>query len=302
MRKWIKVLLVLVILLIVAVAVVSFSIDGIAKRQVESAATTTLGVDTSLDSLSLGILRGSVKLHNLEVRNPAGYTAEHFFEMKDGRLIVSLGTLMGDKVVAPTLELSDLTINLEKKGGKANYEVITDHLKKQDTQDPNAQAGKKFVIDDVTIRNIKVHAQMMPLGGKLTALDLVIPEIHVKNVGSAGDNGVAMQEVTNLVMKAVLTAIAKKAGGILPAEMLSDLSDQLDKLDAVPVEVIGDVSKAAGQVVEGVVGELGKSIEGIGNIGKDGKSGENPINKVGEDAGKAIDDIGKGIFGDKKKK
>jgi hypothetical protein len=306
-RRLLQVLAVIVLLLIAAVLVAVFTIDGIAKRHAESAATATLGVDTSIDSLSLGLLKGAVTLQGLDVNNPRGFTADHFLEMKDGQLMVSVGSLMQDKIVAPRLELSGLQINLEKRGGKANYEVITDYMKKQDEQNKDAQPGKKYVINDVVIRNVNIHASLLPLVGKLTEVDLRIPEIHVKNVGSAGDNGVAMQEVTNLLMKSLLTAIAQKTAGALPAEMLADLDAQLSKLKEVPVEIIGDVTKQAGTRVEGVVGELGKGLGDLGN----GTAGNGGLDKIGEGAGKvgkdvtegagkALEGIGKGIFGEKK--
>lgn len=282
MRHWKKILLAVVVLLVGAVVITLLSIDGIAMRAVEKQATQTLGVDTSMTWLNLKIFRGEVRLHGLEVANPDGFTSKQFLKLDGGKLDVSMGSLMSDTVNVPSLELTDIEVYLEKKSDTANYEVIMANLHKQDKQDKNAQPGKKFIIQDLVIRNIKVHANIAPLipivGGPPTQADVTIPEIHVKNVGTGSDkNGVAIAEVTNVIMKSIFQAIAMQGGGLIPKDIAAGLGEGLAILgvDKTGLEIIGGVTNTAGGVVKGVLDGAGEAAKGIGDLlGGDDKKNE----------------------------
>jgi len=305
MKRVRKLIIAFVVLLVLAFLVTYWSIDSVARRAVEKQATQALGVDTSVNLLTLGLFSGELKMHGLNVANPNGFESKHFLKLGKGEVAVSLGSLMGDRVEVPTLELSDIDLNLEKKGKEANYQVILNNLKGQDNQDPNAQPGKKFIIRTIAIRNVTIHLDMYPLpgiGGKATRLDLEpIPEIVLKDVGSDADNGVAISEVTNIIVKAVMQAVVKKAGGVLPAEITAELVGslaQLDGLGKVGIEIVGGTTKIAGEAL----GEIGKQLPGdagkaVGDIGKGvGKAGE----KAKEGADKVLEGVGD-LLGGKKK-
>lgn len=290
--KWIIRLALLVVVVVVAAVVgVFFYINTIAKHAVERGGTAAMGVPTTVDGVSIGVFRGEAGINGLTVANPQGYKTPHFMTMDDADAKVSLGTLRQDKVVIPYIRLDDLDINLEKLGDKANYEVILENLKKLETgQTPDPQEekvdAKKYVIQEVAITNIKVHAKYLPLGktGSLpTSLDVDIPEIRIKDFGSESDNGVVMSELTGIIVKSVLTAISKKTGGLLPPELLGGLNDGLSQLKGVSdlgievlgdvsgtvegvTKVVGDVTKDAGKAVEDVSKEVNKIGEGIGNL------------------------------------
>ena len=139
------------------------SIDGIAQRAVERQSSAALGVETSLRTLTLGILRGQAKMTGLNVHNPKGFDSDHFLTLNTGNVQVTLGSLLKGTVVVPTLELDDVDIILENKNGNANYSAIQGNLKGQDSQDKNTQPGKKFVVNDLLIKNVTVHADLVAL-------------------------------------------------------------------------------------------------------------------------------------------
>jgi hypothetical protein len=260
-RRLTKILIAVVVVLIVAGFVAVLSIDGIARRGVEFAGSQALGVTTTLQSLTLGLFRGQVR--------------------------VSLGSLMKDTVVVPQLELQHIDVNLEKKNGKANYAAILDNLKGQDKQDKDTQPGKKFIIQNLLIRDVTVHADVLPVGGKATRMDVTIPEIRLKDVGSDSDKGVVLAQVANVVVKAVLTAVVRKAGNVLPADVIGGLGEGLTQLEGMSkfgLQTAGDLANLAGQVLnpdqaqkggKEVLDGAGKVLEDVGGLlsGGDKKNG-----------------------------
>jgi len=317
MKKLIKLLMfaALALLLLVAVGVFILlrNVDNLAKSGIEKGATYALGVNTTLDSIHIGLMGGTAELKGLNVANPAGFTAERFMLLKQGEAAVTLGSLREDTVELPFIRLNGVEVNIEKKGDSGNYDVILDNLEKVKgpAEEPasDQEGGKGFIIREITIRDItaNVRANMM-----LTKdVSINIPEIKLRDIGSGTDNGAQMDQVTKIVMQAIMTAIAKKGLGILPADLLNDLESQLGDLGGLKdmgFEVTGNVTKIIGGAAESV-GEIGKTIVDP-NKSIDEKATE-ITNQVGKTIGgtgeKAVDSADKilkgvgGLLGGKKK-
>ena len=119
---------------------------------------------------------------------------------------------------------------------------------------------------------------------KLENLTVEIPEIRMANLGAHNARGVVMSELTNLIVKAVLTAVAKH-GTQLPSVILGQLTGGLGTVSQVPVEIV------AGTLEKSLEATLGKGVaEPVGAVTRGaGKM-------LGDQAGKAL----KGLFGGSK--
>lgn len=298
MKKLLRLAFLLVIILIVALVAAIFYIDSLAKTGIEKGATYALGVDTKLDKASVGILSGKFGLSGLQVANPQGFKAPHFLALGDGSVAVSLGSLTGDKIEVPSFKLSNLDVHLEKVNDKANYQVILDNLKKFESKEEKpaepAKDGKRYIVKEVVIENVVIHVDLLPIGGDLTKIDLKIPSITLKDVGSDSDKGVLMGELSNVLVQAVLQAAVEKGAGIIPPDILSGLDGGLKQL--------GGLGDMAGQLAAGAVSEVQKQ---VGGVMKD-VTGEldKAIGGATKDLGKGADDLLKGVGGllDKDKK
>ena len=277
------------VLVVVVIACVFLWIDHVAKAGVEGGATYALGVQTTLDAMDVGVLSGEVDMSELNISNPAGFKTPHFLRLNDGGVAVSLGSLMEEKVILPKLTLSGLNLNLERSGTKANYKVIMDNLKKfeseEETPTDEQKEGKKFVIEKVGIRDVRVNVDLLPVGGELTRIPVVIEQIELENVGTGSDEGILLADVIGILIKAILTTVVQKCGDLLPADVLGELNaglEQLSGLGDTTVQVMGrvasDVQEAAAQL-----GEMGKEAgEAIGEGAKE-------VGKGLEDAGKELE-------------
>src|SRR5262245_37914607 len=128
MKKLFKLVILLIVLVFVVGLGAFFYIDTIAKAAIEKGSTLALGVQTKLNSAKLRILDGQLIMSGLDVANPSGFESKHFLNLKDGDVAVTLGSLDDDVVEVPHLLLSDVDVNLEKKSGKSNYQIILDNL------------------------------------------------------------------------------------------------------------------------------------------------------------------------------
>jgi hypothetical protein len=251
----------LVLVVIICIVVVIF-IDGIAKSGIQSGATYALGVNTTLDKASVGIVSGKFSMDGLKVDNPKGFSGK-FLNLGNGGVAVSLSSLTSDTVVLPKLQLSDVEVDLERGSNGANYQIIMDNLKKLESgkkpNEPATSNGKKFKISEISIRNVTVNVDLIGGPSGLTKLKVPIDEIKLTNVGSDG-SGVDIPKLTSIVLEAVLTAVAEKGGSILPADLTGELKGglaQLNGLANVGVEAVGK----AGEQLTKIGGDLGKAAE-----------------------------------------
>jgi hypothetical protein len=261
MRRGVKIILGLVggvvLLLVVAAVAVVFYINSIARTGVERGATHALGVETTLASADVGLFSGEVELKGLEVDNAAGFDAPHFLKLGEAGVAVDLASLRADTVVVPRFTLDSLDVNLQRKAGSSNYQAILDHLKSvQGEPSEPAEPGqeKKFVINELLIRNVSIHADVAGLPGAVgDALTATVPikEIRLTDVGKTGDGvggtGVTVSELASIVVQAVLAAAVESGQGIIPGDILEDLQGALsglDGLEGLGLEVAGQAQEA----------------------------------------------------------
>lgn len=306
MKILLKLVVVIVVLVLIAVGGLFFYVDAIAKTAIERGGSTALGVPTTVSSTDVGILDGKFSLSGLRVANPPGYDAPDFLRMGGGDVSVSFGSLREDTVRLPTLNLNNLDLSLERTGEGANYDVILANLKRFESADEKpataTDGGKKFIINEIVIRNINVAVDVLPIGGDLTRVNVPIEEIRLQDVGSDSDTGVIMGELTSIILKAVFASIVQFGGDLLPTDLLQDLGsglEQLQDLGALGVDVLA----GAGGQLQNVTGELGAA---VGNIQKGvvegaAKQAEGALDEVGKAAEGALKGIGDLLGGDKDK-
>ncbi len=274
-----QVLVALVLLLIVAIVGVLIYIDSIAKLAVERGGSAALGVSTTVESVNLSLLKGECGINSLTIANPSGYDSAHFMTLKTGKLDVAPATLLQDKIIVPDLELNGVDLSLEEKDGKANYEVIMDNLhslqgsSQAQSQAPVSAGGagsKKYIINKVVIKNVTVHADLLPLGGGITRTTINIPEIDLPNgVGSDTSNGVLLSQVSGTITQALLKAVSDKIGSALPGDMGKTLSTGLQgfgNIASTGAKVVGDLGNQAKQIGKGLgdqFKDVGKGLKGI---------------------------------------
>ena len=276
----------ILLLLIIAFAIFMY-VDSLAKQGIERGGTYALGVTTRVQNVDIGLIRGRVEIEGLQVANPTGYTAPHFMRMENGRTEIALRTLRQDVIRIPQLRLSDLELVLERKPGeKANYQVILDNLEKlkgpqKPEPSPEKPEGKKVIVDELILRNITVHVDMMrgegAIGqavGQLARVTVPIEEIRLTEVGQTGSgvagSGVTLGELAGIVVQAVLAAAVEKGGDILPADLLGDVRARLSALgdlEEVRVQISGQISEI-GEALENI-----KSPEDVQDVLKKGTEG-----------------------------
>jgi hypothetical protein len=72
MKKLLRVVLVVVAVLAVAIGAAWYFIDSLVKKGIEEGGTYTLQTQTTVESVNLSLLKGSMTMDGLQVANPEG--------------------------------------------------------------------------------------------------------------------------------------------------------------------------------------------------------------------------------------
>ena len=289
----------LVLVVALAVGGLALYVDEVLGTAIEKAGSYAMGVDTQVGFVRLRVLRGDFRMNRFRIENPDAFDQPHFLTMHDATIAVDTGTLREPVVVVPELRLHDVAVSLEREGGQTNYGVVLANLKRFEKQNPEgttppaeeAGSDRRFIVNRITITDVDAYVEWNELAADETGLQLTIPQIVLENVGAENAKGVAMSELTDVILKAILGSIARY-GGDLPGAMLSALKGGLGGLERVPgVVVSGLGGSAVEKVGEMVGGDVGDAIRGVG-----GSAAEGVGDAVDESAKGAL----QGLFGTKK--
>jgi len=220
--KWI--VIVIVLLLIVGVVILYASLDGIIKSVVESQGTEQLKVPTTLDSVNLSLLHGSLNLNNFAIGSPQGFSAPQMMSL--GGLGVETGGLMqlrNEPIHIPSIRIDQPKLVIEQSGGKLNFKALMDQMSAGSQPAPAAQpsspaapattsSGSKtvmLIIDDLTMDGASVVIRP-GIPGLTDEIDVPIPSIDLKNIGNAdgNGNGEAIKDVVATLIKTLVTQAA----------------------------------------------------------------------------------------------
>jgi len=261
MKKLLKLLVVLVVVIIAAVLIAWWQIDRIVKAGVERGGTYALQVDTTVDTVSLSLLGGTLMMDGLQVANPEGYKTPYMIRSGRFDLAVDTGSVMGDTVQVNKFEIDGLDIYIEQKLGGSNVKAVMKNLERFEgsggeppeegkAPEPAPGKGKNVQVDRIVIRNVVAHVQLLPVAGKASTVTVEVPEIVLEGVTSDNAAGVAVPELVARVVPAILMAVVKKGGDVLPGDFAKDLS--------------GSIVQTADALGKGAETLLNRTSEGIG--------------------------------------
>ncbi len=235
-------LVVLIVVIVLVIAVVAFHLFSgqIIKSGVKTAASNALKVGVDINDISLSILQGAVAIDGLIINNPPGYTYKNLLDLNKANIAVNIRSLLKDTVHIKEVKLDGIDLVIEQKGFSNNLQEILKGLPSAKDQQGQPAAGKKLVIDDLEITNIRVKVKLLPMPGKADTIPLNLAPIKMTNLG--GDNKLDTAKLSAKIMVAITEGITQQGAGLLPGDMLKTMNASLSQLT--------DISKVAEEGVK----------------------------------------------------
>ena len=255
-----KVLVAIVIILVVIVAVVWFSLDWIAKAAVEQGGTYALGVETTVEDLSLSILGGRLTMDGLTVGNPEGYRTPYLMKSGHFEVEVDTGSLFSDPIVVNKFELDGLEVNIEQKVGTSNVSEVLANVERlasgeEETEEQVEEQGSKVKVDRIVIKNITANVQLLPIAGSATVLTVKVARLELNDV-STGEEGATVSELIRQLVPAILAAIIEEGRGTIPGDLLGGLEESV----ARSAKAVGEKGTELVEQAEDAAAKLAKDL------------------------------------------
>ena len=185
-----RVILGIVVLVILALAAVWLAINPIAKRAVQSGASDTLGVETTLETISISPLSGRLLMNKLNISNPEGFVSASLMNTGRFDIEVAPASLFSDTVEIRKFELDGLEMHIEQKLPLSNISRIMDNIKKSSAdKEETASDGKKVKADLILIKNVEAYFHLLPGTSKAGVVKVEVPQLELKNVSSDNKPG-----------------------------------------------------------------------------------------------------------------
>lgn len=290
-KTLVRVALALVAVLVIALGGLYFYRNSLIRSAVESQASSSLGVPTTLGGAHLGLFGGTLDLDDLKIASPAGYKADHMFTLGGLDLGVNYADLRKDPVRVGKITIDKPKAVIEYADGKFNFQALMDQLGSQPSDKKTEPV--KMIIDELTVKDaaVEVRHPMLP-----SPVSVTIPSVTLKQIGNGegAQNGAAIKDVVGATMSALAASAAN-------SPQLKDLSALTDQLKAQAQQALSKAQKELGQQVQSITGNVTTEInKRLGETGID--TGKLKDLTGGKDPAKAVDDGLKNLLGGKKKK
>jgi uncharacterized protein involved in outer membrane biogenesis len=232
------ILILLVAVVIIALIVIGECLDHIVEKAVRTYGPQMTQTSVNVDSIHLSLMTGSANIKGLTIGNPKGYQTSNAISAGTIAVGVDPMSVFSQKIVIHTFRLESPEITFEGGLGGNNLSQIMDNMNSagksggtlstnaatqpaqpaqstQPVQPAQANAGKKFEVDDLLITNAQVHVLLTGMQGQQT---LTLPPIHLTDLGKSGD-GITAADLSSRVLNAITSTTLKSVA--TDATMLS---------------------------------------------------------------------------------
>ena len=280
--KWILIGIVAVV--VIGLVAVYINLNSIVRRTVQSQATASLNLQTTVGGANVSPFSGSLALSDVKVDSPQGFEAADMFTLGGTKVDVTYGELRKDPITIDHIVIDKPSLVVEQKGGKFNFKVLMDQQSKQPTEGGEPM---KLIIKDLQVKDANVVLRP-GIPGLSNEINIPIPTFQLQSIGSGegAKNGAAIKEVVMLVV----TTMASKAAESdkLPPEVQLLLKGNVESVAREMATKYGE--KALKDLTKNLPPEVGGAVGSVLDA-----------TKTGKDPGKAVEEGLRGLL-DKKGK
>jgi hypothetical protein len=175
MRRRIKTIVVLLLLLAaVFVAASLFWINPLVKATLETQASSALGVQVGVESVSIKPLRGMIKVAGVRVGNPAGFAGPAMLEISDVLVQIRLRSLRSKTIVIRRILIDQPELTLERNGESDNLRALLEQLQDPDlpavpAEEAAPEAPRRIAINEIRILQPRIRFVRNP-GNRFVAV------------------------------------------------------------------------------------------------------------------------------------
>lgn len=270
----IRTAIVVVVMVAAITLIASLYIDSVARSLIHSQGTAALGVETSVESASIGLISSSTTISGLTVDNPPGFDAPTLIQVDEITTDTTVWAFMPPTIDIPTLTITGVDLDLEQTDGRSNLESVIDHLSTDsDDASEGGDSSVELTIGTLQINDITVHAK-----GKLVLLasgriDAEIPSITLHDIGTRTDAADVAKQLSSIIVGAIVEQLARDPIKGLSGAFIGSISASIDSIPILSEiglgrkleDTLNKAGEALGEGIGGLGEKLGEGLKGLGD-------------------------------------
>lgn len=213
MKRIFTVLAVVFAVLIIGLIVLSYTIDGIVKSNIESTGTEMLNTIVEVDNVGISIFDGAGTIDGITIHNPEGFSDNPAVKLQQISMKIDLSTLLSDTVVITDIQIKNPEVYFEQKASGNNLNTLKDNLGGGSTTTTN------LVVDHLLVENGLVRLSS-DIGGEETKAQAEFDRFELTGIGRQNSN------TTDQTMRQILEPILAKAVQVAIREGLLELAKE----------------------------------------------------------------------------
>ena len=224
----------------------SYRVDKIVKNLITDQGNQALGQQVSVGKIDTSILRSSIKISNIEIKNLDGFKNKNIIQIKNINANFVLTSLFKDTIVIKDINIEGATLyyevlinNIEVKDNVSSFKPALKKpvasVAKEIEESKELESKKKnkdFLINQLIINNTKINAYSEFLD---INKDITLNKMSFNNVGTA-EKSTKFKEVLQMVFANVLLNINNE---IIQSDLKNKIKEKLkDPKNKIPQDLL----------------------------------------------------------------
>jgi len=260
MKIALRIVAAVVLIIVVLGVVLVFSLDALIRRGIETVGSRSLGVDVELSRAHLSIPRGKLTLSGFRIANPDGYKTDSLFEAERASVTIRPAALFQDELTIDSIVLESPRVTVEQSLGGTNISKVLGGIKGEAPEmEKREEKGEEKTY---RVKTLSITGAEVTFSSFLTAkapATVPLPDIEMNDISSADGKGLVLAGVIEKVLLNMIQSALKAGGGIIPSDMINDVSGDLRQLaPEFTDDALGQAKGAVGKAREAVKGLFGK--------------------------------------------
>lgn len=203
--KGLKIVGAFVIVLMGAFIVLTFTIDGIVKSNIEETGSELFQTEVDVGNVNISLFDGSGSIYGLSVANPEDFSDEPAIEMQEIRIKVDLMSLLSDTIMVEDVNITGAELFFEQRGFGINLRKLNQNMDLTADEDDQAMVIDHLLVDGATVRVSST------IDRERTA-EATLESFELNGIGRQGSNTMkqSMQQIMEpLIERAIQEAVSR---------------------------------------------------------------------------------------------
>lgn len=201
MKPVFQILFALILIAAVGALILSFSLDGIVKSNIESTTSEMLDTSVEVNDVSISILDGEGTIDGITIHNPEGFSDRPAIQLKQIHMKIDLSSLLSDTMIVEELRIQQPELYVEQSASGNNLNALNQELQ---TQPPSETS---MIVDYLLVSDGRVT--LTADIGKEKTVEGEFSKIEIEGIGRQGNN--TMEQTIKQILEPILQKALQEA-------------------------------------------------------------------------------------------